>query len=294
MSAGTASLGDRLFALVQLCLPTRMLSSLAFRITRSQRPWLKRRLIAAVMRKFGISLAEACVKDPEEFVSFNHFFTRALAPGARPLDPRPGAWLSPVDGAVSELGDITQDRIFQAKGKHYLASELLGSTERAEPFLGGQFCTIYLSPRDYHRIHMPIAGHLDSVHHVPGRLFSVNPATVRAMPRLFARNERLALHFSTAAGPLALVMVGATLVGSMETVWTGRVTPPHSRRALAPQIDGPRDIAAGAEMGRFNMGSTVILLTGPGAIAWDEGLAAGSPLRMGQGLGLRPGAVKPG
>lgn len=289
MSGGTPSLGDRLFALLQLCLPTRLLSSIAFRITRSQRPWLKRRLIAAFMRQFGIRLHEACVKDPEEFLSFNHFFTRALAPGARPLDDRAGAWLSPVDGAISELGAITEGRIFQAKGKHYLASDLLGSRERAEPFLGGQFCTIYLSPRDYHRIHMPIEGTLEAVQYVPGRLFSVNPATVRAMPRLFARNERLALHFSTPAGPFALVMVGATLVGSMETIWTGRVTPPHLRRAKQPAIEGNRDIAAGAELGRFNMGSTVILLAGPGAIRWDAGLTADATVRMGQGLGLRPG-----
>ena len=279
---GKPSIGDRLFALLQLCLPTHALSLLAHRVTRSQRPWLKRRLIGGFMRKFGVVLDQACVKDPEEFLSFNHFFTRALAPGARPLDTTPGAFLSPVDGAISELGDITQGQIFQAKGKTYSARTLLDDTEAAEPYLGGQFCTIYLSPRDYHRIHMPLDGTLEHIHYVPGRLFSVNPATVRAMPRLFARNERITLHFSTALGPFALVMVGATLVGGMETIWTGPITPPHGQRAHAPSIKGKRAIAAGEELGRFNMGSTVILLTGPGALRWADGMQADAPVRMGQ------------
>lgn len=288
MNSGKPSIGDRLFALVQLCLPTQALSLLAYKITRSQRPWLKSRLIAAFMRKFGVTLDQACVKDADEFLSFNHFFTRALAPGARPLDTSPGAVLSPVDGAISELGNITQGEIFQAKGKTYSAARLLGDTEAAEPFLGGQFCTIYLSPRDYHRIHMPLDGTLEHIGYVPGRLFSVNPATVRAMPRLFARNERMALHFSTAVGPFALVMVGATLVGGMETIWTGPVTPPHGQRAHAPALTGKRQIAAGDELGRFNMGSTVILLTGPGALRWADGMQAEATLRMGQLLAQRP------
>lgn len=285
---GKPGLGDRLFALLQLCLPTHALSLLAHKITRSQRPWLKSRLIGVFMRKFGISLDQACVKDPEEFLSFNHFFTRALAPGARPLDTSPGAVLSPVDGAISELGNITQGQIFQAKGKTYSASQLLGDDETAEPFLGGQFCTIYLSPRDYHRIHMPLDGNLQHIEYVPGRLFSVNPATVRAMPRLFARNERLVLHFDTTVGPVALVMVGATLVGGMETIWTGPVTPPHGQPQHAPAVHGKRQIAAGAELGRFNMGSTVILLTGPGALRWAPGMQADAALRMGQLLATRP------
>ena len=284
---GRPSLGDRLFALLQLCLPTHALSLLAHRITRSQRPWLKRRLIGVFMRKFGITLDQACVKDPEEFLSFNHFFTRALAPGARPLDATQGAVVSPVDGAISELGNVTQGEIFQAKGKTYSATTLLADAEAAEPYLGGQFCTIYLSPRDYHRIHMPLDGTLEHIEYVPGRLFSVNPATVRAMPRLFARNERIALHFDTAMGPFALVMVGATLVGGMETIWTGPITPPHGRRAHRPALHGKRQIAAGADLGRFNMGSTVILLTGPGAVSWHDGLAADSVLRMGQLLATR-------
>ena len=287
---GKPSVGDRLFALLQLCLPTHALSLLAHKITRSQRPWLKRRLIGVFMRKFGISLDQACVKDPEEFLSFNHFFTRALAPGARPLDTTPGAVLSPVDGAISELGDITQGEIFQAKGKSYSAASLLGDVEAAEPYLGGQFCTIYLSPRDYHRIHMPLDGTLESIGYVPGRLFSVNPATVRAMPRLFARNERVVLHFSTAIGPFALVMVGATLVGGMETIWTGPITPPHGQRANTPELHGKRHIAAGAELGRFNMGSTVILLTGPGAVRWASGMQAEAATRMGQLLAIQPTA----
>lgn len=285
--AADAGFKDRLFARVQLALPTRLLSLCMYRLTRIRTPWFKNAFIRIFMRAFGINLAEAEFQRPEPYGSFNAFFTRALKDGARPLPPDPDAFVSPVDGAVSQLGAIAADRILQAKGSHYSALELLGGDQNAAaPFRDGGFCTIYLAPYDYHRIHLPVAGTLREWIYVPGRLFSVNQATARAMPRLFTRNERVAAIFDTAQGPLAVVLVGALFVGSIETVWSGQVTPPHSRSGIASyQPMQPLFFARGAEIGRFNMGSTVILLTGPGAVNWLPDLAPGSVLRMGQPIG---------
>ena len=203
----SATVGDRLFALLQLCLPTRLISWLIFKLTRIESPGFKNAFIRWFMGAFRISLDEAEYPSPEGYRHFNAFFTRALQPGARPLDPDPGALISPVDGTISQLGDIDGERIFQAKGRSYTAAELLGDPELAHPFAGGSFCTIYLAPYNYHRIHMPLAGRLREWLLVPGRLFSVNPETARAMPRLFARNERVVTMFDTAAGPMVLVLV---------------------------------------------------------------------------------------
>lgn len=280
-----ARFSEHLFAWVQWCLPTRFISWLVFKLTRIEASGFKNAFIRAFMRGFAISLTEAEGARPEDYRHFNAFFTRALKPGARPLDPDPTVMLSPVDGTVSQLGVIRGERIFQAKGHDYSAAELLGDADLARPFHGGSFCTIYLAPYNYHRIHMPVAATLREWLLIPGRLFSVNPATARAMPRLFARNERVVTLFDSASGPLALVLVGALNVGSMETVWAGLITPPHRRSGVsrhAPQSTTRLD--RGAEMGRFNMGSTVILLTPPGAVTWSASLGPGSTVRMGQAL----------
>ena len=282
-----ASLKERLFAALQFVLPTRFLSWCMFALTRIEAPWFKNRFIRTFMRGFGISLEEAELQRPESFPSFNAFFTRALKEGARPLPEDPALLVSPVDGTVSEAGTIHEQRIVQAKGRDYSALELLGGNPQiAAPFLDGNFCTIYLAPNNYHRIHMPTAGTLREWMFIPGRLFSVNQGTTRAMPRLFARNERVVAIFDTARGPLAVVMVGALFVGSIETVWAGRITPPHSRSGIATyQLVQPIDFARGAEIGRFNMGSTVILLTGRGSANWRPDLLPGAGLRMGQVIG---------
>jgi phosphatidylserine decarboxylase len=282
-----ASSDDQLFAAVQRLLPTRFLSWLMYLLTRIEIVWFKNAFIRFFMRKFNISLAEAQHERPEDYRSFNEFFTRALKPGVRSIAPTP-SFLCPVDGTISQLGAIQAGRIFQAKGHDYSAAELLGGDEAAaNEFAGGQFCTIYLAPYNYHRIHMPVEAWLRSWCYVPGRLFSVNPATARAMPRLFARNERVVTIFDTAQGPVAMVLVGALFVGSMETVWAGQISPPHRRGAVG-EIEipaSPVTLGRAAEMGRFNMGSTVILLTAPGMVNWDPAVLPGTTVRMGQSLG---------
>jgi phosphatidylserine decarboxylase len=224
------------------------------------------------------------VQQPEGFESFNAFFTRALKPGARVVHSGAAAFVSPVDGTVSQFGDISGGELIQAKGHTYSAETLLaGRADWAAEFAGGQFITIYLAPYNYHRIHMPFAGTLREWAYVPGRLFSVNHATARALPGVFARNERVVAIFDTAFGPMAMVLVGALFVGSIETVWAGEISPPHVRddepRVYAPMT--PITLAKGAEMGRFNMGSTVILLT-PKKLGWQAALAPKQPLRMGE------------
>jgi phosphatidylserine decarboxylase len=286
-SSPPASNSDLLFVAVQRLLPTRFLSWLMFKLTRVEIVWFKNAFIRFFMQQFNISLADAQHERPEDYRSFNDFFTRALKPGARNIAGTP-AFLCPVDGTISQLGPIREGRIFQAKDHEYSAAELLGGDEAAaREFAGGQFCTIYLAPYNYHRIHMPVEAWLRSWRYVPGRLFSVNPATARAMPNLFARNERVVTIFDTAHGPVAMVLVGALFVGSMETVWTGQISPPH-RRGQVGEIQMPTTpvtLGRAAEMGRFNMGSTVILLTAPGMVAWDGSVLPGTTVRMGQALG---------
>jgi phosphatidylserine decarboxylase len=286
MESPSASFGDRAFVLLQLCLPTRFISWLVFKLTRIESTGFKNAFIRRFMEVFEINLDEAEFDRPEAYRHFNAFFTRALKAGARPLDADPAALLSPVDGTISQLGTIDGERIFQAKGQSFTATELLGDHDLARSFIGGSFCTIYLAPYNYHRIHMPLAGLLKEWLLVPGRLFSVNPATARAMPRQFARNERVVTMFDTACGPFALVLVGALNVGSMETVWAGPITPPHIRSGLGRWSPSRRvQLDRGEEMGRFNMGSTVVLLLPPGKVAWGETFEPGVTVRMGQGIG---------
>ncbi|MGM0413128.1 MAG: archaetidylserine decarboxylase [Pseudomonadota bacterium] len=278
------SVGDRVRAALQYPLPQHLLSRLAGPVVRCRQRTFKNALIRWFVRRYRVELAEAEHTDPTAYPHFDAFFTRALAPGTRPGPSATEALASPVDGTVSELGRIESGRIYQAKGRHYTAAELVGDETEAATYDGGHFITLYLSPRDYHRIHAPAAGRLVSSHYLPGRLFSVNPATTRAVPRLFARNERLATRLDTAAGPVGLVMVGALMVAGIETTWSGWVTPPHQRRPRRRDHDGPA-FGRGDEMGRFHMGSTVILLLPPRAgTDWSPGLTPGTPVRLGQPL----------
>lgn len=281
------STGDRLFALIQQLLPTRWLSTAVFHLTQIEAPWFKNALIRLFLKGFTIDLSEAEYERIANYRSFNHFFTRALKPGARPLPSDPQVFVSPVDGTVSQFGDIRDGRLIQAKGRDYSLLELLGGEPTlADKFARGRFCTIYLAPYNYHRIHMPITGRLSHWSYVPGRLFSVNSATARALPNLFTRNERVNAIFDTDAGPVGLAMIGALFVGSMETVWAGRITPPHLRDE--PHHYQPMEsvtLGRGDEMGRFNMGSTVILLLPENGLDWEPTLQPGQAIRMGQALG---------
>lgn len=278
--------------LLQYLLPHRLLSGAARGVARWRWGPFKNALIGLVVRHFKVNMDEADNADPRSYASFNAFFTRALKPGARAPDPDDLALLIPADGCVSQLGRIEQGRIFQAKGQSYTAAELLGDAEMAAPYVDGDFITVYLSPRDYHRVHMPWPGQLLETLHVPGRLFTVAPWGVRAIPRLFARNERLVCHFQTEFGPMCLVMVGALLVSGVETVWGGEEIPPYAHR---PQRKNYRErevsLQRFAEMARFNYGSTVIVLLPRGVASLSPALAAEQPVRLGQRLALRSKAA---
>ncbi|MDS4031744.1 MAG: archaetidylserine decarboxylase [Candidatus Contendobacter sp.] len=292
----SATWGDHLRHLPQLLLPQRSLTRLIYRLARIRTPWFKDALIQHFARRFRVNLSEALEPNPRAYPSFNAFFTRALKPGARPVAPGDRVVCCPVDGTVSQIGVAEADTLLQAKGRNFSLTALLGGdAERARPFQGGAFATLYLSPRDYHRIHMPLAGRLREMAHIPGKLFSVSPLTTRMVPELFARNERVAALFDTPAGPMALVLVGAINVASIETVWAGAITPPWGKAIrdwnYPPNGDDAVRLDKGAEMGRFNLGSTVILLFGRGAVRWEADLRPGATVRMGQRLGKATGSV---
>ncbi|ARP94104.1 archaetidylserine decarboxylase [Bordetella genomosp. 13] len=282
---------DTLFLASQYLAPHHLVSRLAGLLADSREPWLKNRLISNFVHSYGVNMSEALLEDALAYESFNTFFTRALKADARPLARDAGAVLCPTDGFMSQFGAIDRDRVFQAKGHSYSLNALLGGdAERAAPFTGGSFATIYLSPSDYHRVHMPVAGTLREMVYVPGRLFSVNPLTARNVPGLFARNERVVCLFDTEAyGPMAVVLVGAMIVASIETVWAGRVAP-HRRAVRSTRYDPdatvPVRLDKGAEMGRFLLGSTVVVLFGPGRVRWAGDTAPGRTMRMGELLGL--------
>jgi len=280
-------MGERIFAALQQFLPQHLLSRVVHRLTRLRAGPLTRLAIRAFVRGFDVDLGDAAEPDARRYATFNAFFTRALRPDARPLAPQTDALLCPVDGAISQLGPLEDGRLVQAKGQTFQLAELLGGdTTLAAGFQRGAFATLYLSPRDYHRIHMPVDGTLAETIHVPGRLFSVNAATAAWIPRLYARNERVVCLFDSTAGPVAVVLVGAIFVGSIETVWGGELTPPRGRvlRRLPPPRPAPT-LARGAELGRFNMGSTVILLLPAGAVEWRPDLVPGRAVRVGEALG---------
>ncbi len=272
---------------LQYILPHRALSRVVYWATRwTFAPW-KNWLIDTIVRNYRVDMTEAAQPDPRAYEHFNAFFTRVLKPGARQPDADPDALLCPADGRISQAGAIVDGRIFQAKGQSYTAAELLGDEAAAAPYRNGRFVTVYLSPRDYHRVHMPLAGTLRETVHIPGRIFSVAPFAVEAIPRLFARNERLVCHFEGAHGPFAVVMVGAILVSSVSTVWDGLVIPPYASHIRRKSFAG-RDIRLErfAEMGRFNMGSTVIVLLPPGSAELDP-LAPRQAVKVGQRLGKK-------
>ncbi|PSD26658.1 phosphatidylserine decarboxylase [Stenotrophomonas maltophilia] len=266
-------------------LPHRLLSSMARSLAYSDDPRVSRWLIDTVTRKFNVNLDEAANPDPRSYATFNQFFTRALKPGARVADADPRSLVMPADGRISQLGKIEAGRIFQAKGQSFTAAELLGSDEDAKPYNDGLYATVYLSPRDYHRVHMPWTGTLRETVHVPGRLFSVGPAAVNGVPRLFARNERLVCHFDTSFGPMVSVMVGALLVSGVETVWSGEEIPAYGDRITRKDYRGQGiKLERFAEMARFNYGSTVVVLLPPGVAEFGPQLGAESPVQLGQAL----------
>jgi phosphatidylserine decarboxylase len=264
MQSQEPALRARLFTGLQYLLPQHFLSRIVLRLTRVRVAWFKNLLIRGFLRLYDVSLDEAAQPDPRAYDSFNAFFTRALRPGARSFRANPNTAVMPVDGTISERGRVLAGTLVQAKGMTYDTTDLLaGDSALAARFAGGSFVTVYLAPYDYHRIHMPFGGTLLQTWHVPGELFSVNATTTAAVPRVFARNERVICLFDTGAGPMAVVLVGALFVGSIELVWAGEVTKvrPRTVRALAVP-DPPLELAAGDELGRFNMGSTVIVLFG--------------------------------
>lgn len=276
-----------LFIALQHLVPQHALSRLAGSIAASETPWLRDTLIRRFVAAYGVNLAEAA-RGIGEFASFNDFFTRELKPGARPLADASKFILSPADGAVSQLGPVSGGRIIQAKGRDYSVAEILGCTaEEAARFEGGSFITIYLSPKDYHRVHMPAAGTLVQTTYIPGDLFSVNTATAAGVDRLFARNERLSCRFDGPDGHFASIMVGAIIVAGIDTVWPNQFRT-HARAPVHEDFARQgRSFAAGDEMGRFYLGSTVVLLFEPGRVAWRADLKPGDPLRMGETIATR-------
>ncbi len=282
--AGRAGLRARMFVGMQYLLPQHGLSRSVLWATRVRSVWFKNSLIRGFLKLFPVEMSEAVESDPYRYASFNEFFTRALRAGVRPVAAAADDIACPVDGRVSECGAIEGESLLQAKGRRYTLPELLAGQPWAARFAGGSFATLYLAPFNYHRIHMPIGGRLLDTVYVPGRLFSVNDATAQRVPRLFARNERVLTLFEGEFGAFAVVLVGALNVGSIATVWAGDVTPAARRivtRLPSPELALPK----GAELGRFNMGSTVILLFEPGRAAWDPALRAGAVVRLGQSLG---------
>ncbi|MEY2993754.1 MAG: phosphatidylserine decarboxylase [Pseudomonadota bacterium] len=269
---------------IQYIIPKRALTERVGRMAAAHGGRWTTAAIRWFVRRYGVDMSEAAEPAIAAYATFNDFFTRPLRVGARPLGN--STWVSPVDGAISQLGALQGGELVQAKGHTYTAQALLGGdVDGDKPYLGGHFATLYLSPKDYHRIHMPCAGELKRMIYVPGDLFSVNPATAAAVPGLFARNERVVCEFDTEHGPMAMVLVGATIVGSVQTVWHGVVHPPRR-----PQVHhwhyakGAVRLARGDEMGRFLLGSTVVMLWGPSALAFEAGWVPGASIRMGQNM----------
>jgi len=289
MSETRPGAGGRAFVALQRLLPQHGISRIVLALTRSRSQGFKNALIKLFVRGFKPDMSDAVLTDPTAYPSFNEFFTRALREGTRPIDADPAAIISPVDGTVSEAGSLDDDRLLQAKGHHYTLRALLaGNAGWERTFAGGSFATIYLAPYNYHRIHMPLPGELRESFYVPGKLFSVNRTTAQLVPGLFSINERVFCGFDAGGTPWAIILVGALNVGSMATVWHGDVTPRKHREVTPlPVTDllSPITLPKGAEMGRFNMGSTIILLLPPGAATWKDSLVAGRTLRLGERIG---------
>ncbi|RKZ46672.1 MAG: phosphatidylserine decarboxylase [Gammaproteobacteria bacterium] len=286
MKNKAASWLDKLRVLPQYFIPQHFISSLVYRITRCETPWFKNVLIKLFISVFDVDMSLANNPDPESYSSFNTFFTRELSAEVRPISLDEKTILSPVDGAISQVGGIDNDTIIQAKGKSYTLKDLLVEDDLVTMFTGGTFATLYLSPKDYHRIHMPVSGQLNRMIYVPGKLFAVNSHTVRVVDSVFARNERVINIFNTDIGPMAMVLVGALNVGSMETVWAGQITPAKDRVIDDKQYsEGDVQLQQGQEMGRFNMGSTVILLFPKDVMQWSDEIVAEKTIIVGEGIG---------
>jgi len=281
---------DKLLTRIQYLVPQHLLSRVVGLLAASHSSAIKDTFIQKFAARYQVDMNEAAEPDLQSYQSFNAFFTRALKPGARPVDGSADSIVCPADGAISQLGPIEGDRVFQAKGFHYTLNELLGGDPaRARPFENGVFATVYLSPRDYHRVHMPYGGTLREMVYVPGDLFSVNTRTAANVPRLFARNERVVALFDTDLGPMAVVMVGAMIVSSVETIWAGLIQP-HGRQVVVTRYGDkqpPIVLNKGDEMGRFRLGSTAIVLFGKDVASWERQYREGTPTRMGTVLGRR-------
>lgn len=278
---------QKLFIGLQYITPQRALSRVAGWLANSHFPLIKNTFIRWFVKTYEVDMSQAVEEDPTAYYSFNDFFTRTLKPDARPICMEANSIACPTDGVISQIGNIEDGRIFQAKCQDFSLQELLGGKRQlAEPFMGGTFANVYLSPKDYHRVHMPLRGTLQTMIHVPGDLFSVNQTTAAGVPRLFARNERVICIFDTDAGPMAMVLVGAMIVASIATVWAGQITPP-ARHVQTQQYTQPQTVVLekGAEMGRFYLGSTVLVLFGAHRAHWSETFKGDSLVSMGQSLG---------
>jgi len=279
---------DSLFVFLQYIIPQHALSRLVGWFASCEIEFIKSTFITKFAKKYQVNMDEALVEDLSSFASFNEFFTRELKDGARPIAEGEGLLVSPADGAVSQLGKIELGKVFQAKGRDFSVTTLLGGdTERASKFLNGEFATIYLSPKDYHRVHMPCAGKLLETVYVPGDLFSVNPTTAQGVDGLFARNERLVCMFETEYGPMAMVLVGAMIVAGIETVWSGQVCPLPKKAQVQDYTQSEVRLEKGQEMGRFKLGSTVVLCFPEDSVKFLEEIKAESPLMMGQALAAK-------
>lgn len=281
-------LGNRLFVLVQYLVPQHLLSQLTGYVARNRVHWFKTLLINAFIARYGVDMQAARGETAEDYENFNAFFTRRLKAHLRPIAARPQDIASPADGTLGQFGTLESDTLVQAKGHKYSLQELLGGdTERTFPFINGEYATIYLSPRDYHRVHMPLSGTLREMVYIPGKLFSVNSVTTGAVPRLFARNERVVCRFDTAQGPLAIVLVGAMIVSSIHTVWHGLVSP-HADLIQTFTYQETDNTAIrlnkGDELGHFMLGSTVIMLFGENQMQWDKAILSGKSINFGEAI----------
>jgi phosphatidylserine decarboxylase len=294
---------NRLFVTLQYLLPHHLLCAVVYALTRAQTPWFKDLLIKLFVGAYQPEMADALEPVPTRYPSFNAFFTRALQPDARPVDAAADRIVSPCDGTLSIAASLDDDRMLQAKGHHFTLDALLAAQPHwCQLLRGGLYATIYLAPYNYHRLHMPVAGRLHAAWYVPGRLFSVNGSTVARVPGLFARNERVICAFDGEQGPFVCVLVGALFVGSMSTAWHGDITPWRARARGVARAPGVHQLlptqaadlwqARAAELGRFNMGSTIVLLLPPGAGVWDSALRPGGQLRMGEGIGTLSAASR--
>lgn len=281
-------MNEKIFSSLQYLIPQHALSRAAGWVANANQPWIKNTFISWFVKRYHVDMSLALEENPLAYSCFNDFFTRALKPHVRPIDSEAKALVCPADGVVSQLGDIVDGRIFQAKGQSYTSQELLGGDAAlAREFADGKFATVYLSPRDYHRVHMPYAGKLRRMIVIPGDLFSVNGATAKHVPRLFSRNERAVAIFDTDIGPMAVVLVGAMIVAGIETPWAGGVAP-IKRQIFTTEYDKAMqaiELGKGSEMGRFKLGSTVVLLFAKDKINWNEEYRPGSPTVMGSKMG---------